>query len=67
MALLLCIVRAAGPQNLAFYVSAFVFTVSLFFLTIFPVLIQPLFNKYEPLPDGELRTARRSRERRRWI
>lgn len=25
-------------------------------VSIFPTFIQPLFNKFEPLPDGELRT-----------
>jgi STE24 endopeptidase len=29
--------------------------VSLFFLTIYPVAIAPLFNKYELLPEGSLR------------
>ncbi|KAJ8614115.1 hypothetical protein CTAYLR_004645 [Chrysophaeum taylorii] len=57
VAALLGIIRAVGPQFLAVYVGAFMLCVSLFFVTIFPVWIQPLFNKYEPLEDGELRAA----------
>lgn len=26
-------------------------------MTIVPVVIMPLFNKYEPLPDGDLKTS----------
>jgi len=55
LSLLLAIVRSVGPQRLASYVAAFMFTVSLFFATIYPVAIQPLFNKYEPLAAGPLR------------
>jgi STE24 endopeptidase len=29
--------------------------ISLFFMTIYPVVIAPLFNKYELLPEGSLR------------
>jgi STE24 endopeptidase len=43
-------------QNFAFYVWIFVFSFQLFFYTIFPTFIQPLFNKFEPLPEGELKT-----------
>lgn len=32
------------------------FVFSVFMMTIVPVFIMPLFNKYEPLPDGELKT-----------
>ena len=28
----------------------------MFFMTVYPDLIAPLFDKYEPLPEGELRT-----------
>lgn len=54
---LLSIIKAVGPRFLAAYVGAFVLCVSLFFLTVFPIYIQPLFNKYEPLEPGELRSA----------
>lgn len=36
---------------------AFVGVVSLLFLTIYPIFIAPLFDKYSPLADGPLRTA----------
>ena len=54
---MLAIIRYVGPQHLTFYIGIFSFVMSLFFLTIFPVFIQPLFNKYEPLEDGELKTS----------
>jgi len=54
---LLALIRAVGPRFLAAYVGGFVLCVSLFFMTIFPIWIQPLFNKYEPLEPGALRTA----------
>lgn len=31
------------------------FFFSVFMMTIVPVFIMPLFNKYEPLPDGDLK------------
>ena len=31
------------------------FCFSVFMMTIVPVFIMPLFNKYEPLPDGDLK------------
>ena len=39
------------------YVWAFVASVQLVMVFIAPVLILPLFNKFEPLPDGELKDA----------
>lgn len=44
-----------GGEYFYLFVFAFLFVFSIFFLTIFPVFIQPLFNKYEPLPEGELK------------
>ena len=29
---------------------------SLFMVTIIPAVIMPIFNKFEPLPDGSLKT-----------
>lgn len=40
-----------------FYACGFVLVAQLVFMTIFPTLIQPLFNKFTPLEDGELKTA----------
>ncbi|EFJ52686.1 hypothetical protein VOLCADRAFT_78672 [Volvox carteri f. nagariensis] len=49
------ILQVAGPM-LPLYLWGFIFALSLFFMTIYPVLIAPLFNKYEPLPEGSLRS-----------
>ncbi|KAG2434349.1 hypothetical protein HYH02_012365 [Chlamydomonas schloesseri] len=49
------ILLVAGPL-LPLYLWGFMFGLSLFLMTIYPVLIAPLFNKYEPLPEGSLRT-----------
>lgn len=46
-----------GGEYFYVYVWAFVFAVQLLALTVYPVLIQPLFNKVEPLEEGELRTS----------
>ena len=53
-ALLLYIIRKGG-QYFYVYVWAFLFVFSVFMMTIVPVFIMPLFNKYEPLQDGELK------------
>ena len=55
LALFIKIMMLAGPRNLALYVGAFFVLVSTFFVTIYPVVVQPLFNKYEPLEAGSLR------------
>jgi len=48
-----------GGEDFWFYVWLLVFAVSLLMLTIYPTLIAPLFNKFEPLKDegreGELK------------
>lgn len=44
-----------GP-SMAAYIWGFMLAVSLVMLTIYPVFIAPLFNKYQPLEDGELKT-----------
>lgn len=49
------ILQRAGPW-VPLQLWAFVLVVSLFFMTIYPVAIAPLFNKYENLPEGSLRT-----------
>lgn len=50
------IVQIGGPY---FFVWLWVFVgvVSLLFLTIYPVFIAPLFDKYRPLDDGPLRSS----------
>ncbi|EIE26911.1 hypothetical protein COCSUDRAFT_27312 [Coccomyxa subellipsoidea C-169] len=39
------------------YLWAFFFGLQIFFMTIYPVFIAPLFNKFSPLEKGTLRTA----------
>ncbi|KAH7513080.1 hypothetical protein FEM48_Zijuj12G0158500 [Ziziphus jujuba var. spinosa] len=48
------IVQKGGPY-LAIYLWAFMFVLSLVMMTVYPILIAPLFNKFTPLPEGELR------------
>lgn len=55
VALLLKIIKMGG-EFFYIYVWAFMFVFSAFMMTIVPVFIMPLFNKYEPLPDGTLKT-----------
>ncbi|KFK30712.1 hypothetical protein AALP_AA6G017800 [Arabis alpina] len=54
VAAIIYIVQKGGPY-LAIYLWAFMFILSLVMMTIYPVLIAPLFNKFTPLPDGDLR------------
>ncbi|KAJ7007720.1 CAAX prenyl protease 1 [Populus alba x Populus x berolinensis] len=51
---IILIVQKGGPY-LAIYLWAFMFVLSLVMMTLYPVLIAPLFNKFTPLPEGELR------------
>jgi len=53
---LLYIIKWGGPY---FYIYAwvFLFVFTLFMMTIYPNVIAPWFNKFDPLPDGELKTA----------
>mmetsp|Transcript_34276 Transcript_34276/g.47512 ORF Transcript_34276/g.47512 Transcript_34276/m.47512 type:complete len:446 (-) Transcript_34276:169-1506(-) len=45
-----------GGRLLALWLWLFMFCFSLLMMSIYPVLIAPLFNKYDPLPEGKLRT-----------
>ncbi|XP_058737395.1 CAAX prenyl protease 1 homolog [Vicia villosa] len=54
VAAIIVIVQKGGPY-LAIYLWAFMFVLSLVMLTIYPIIIAPLFNKFTPLPDGPLR------------
>jgi STE24 endopeptidase len=56
ISLILWLYRLTGPW---FWIWAWMFIsmVSLFITFFYSTLIVPLFNKQEPLPDGELRTA----------
>jgi len=55
-ALLLYIIKKGG-EYFYLYVWGFMFVFSVFMMTIVPVFIMPLFNKYEPLDDGPLKTS----------
>lgn len=44
-----------GGEHFYIYVWGFMFVFSVFMMTIVPVFIMPLFNKYEPLPDSDLK------------
>merc|ERR1719296_295999 len=54
LALLLKIIKWGG-EHFYIYVWLFTFTFSMLMMTAYPILIMPLFNKYEPLPDGKLK------------
>lgn len=56
ISLLLKLIKWGGDQ-FYLYVWAFTFVFSLFMMTVYPVLIMPLFNKYETLPEGILKDA----------
>lgn len=44
-------------QSFILYACGFVLIAQLVLMTVFPTLIQPLFNKFTPLEDGELKSA----------
>ncbi|XP_057979826.1 CAAX prenyl protease 1 homolog [Malania oleifera] len=54
VAAIIVIVQKGGPY-LAIYLWVFMFGLSLLMMTLYPILIAPLFNKFTPLPDGELK------------
>ena len=39
----------------ALWLWALMLTLALLFMTAYPILIAPLFNKFTPLPPGDLR------------
>jgi len=49
------IIKWGGP-HFYLYVWGFLFIFTIFMMTIYPNLIAPLFNKFTPLEEGELRT-----------
>ena len=55
LSLLIYIIKIGGDY---FFIYAWIFTtvVALFFITIYADYIAPLFDKYTPLQEGELRT-----------
>lgn len=56
IALMLKIIKMGG-ESFYIYLWAFTFAFSVFMMTIVPVVIMPMFNKYEPLKDGSLKTS----------
>ncbi|OWZ07725.1 CAAX prenyl protease 1 [Phytophthora megakarya] len=54
-AVLIYVIRWGG-EYFYMYVWAFLFTFSVVMMTLYPVFIMPLFNKFTPLEEGELRT-----------
>lgn len=45
-----------GGNMVFLYLWAFIILMSLFLMTIYPEFIAPLFDKYTPLPEGELKS-----------
>ncbi|KAJ2759759.1 zinc metalloprotease, partial [Coemansia nantahalensis] len=56
VAVFLWVIGVAGPR-FYLYTWALLAVVQLLAIVIYPTVIQPLFNKFEPLPAGELREA----------
>lgn len=56
VALLTYVMLTSGPY-LPLYLWAVIFVLQLVIMTLYPTLIAPLFNKYDPLPEGALREA----------
>eukprot|EP00262_Sarcandra_glabra_P002417 TRINITY_DN12712_c0_g1_i1.p1 TRINITY_DN12712_c0_g1~~TRINITY_DN12712_c0_g1_i1.p1 ORF type:complete len:425 (+),score=64.76 TRINITY_DN12712_c0_g1_i1:180-1454(+) len=54
VAVIIVIVQKGGPY-LAIYLWGFMFGLSIVMMTLYPILIAPLFNKFTPLPEGVLR------------
>jgi len=52
---IIIIVQKGGPY-LSIYLWAFMLILSLVMMSLYPILIAPLFNKFTPLPEGELRS-----------
>nr|AAK48913.1 Afc1 protein [Physarum polycephalum] len=50
----LLLIKMGGP-HFWFYLWLFLIAVTLIMVTIYPTLIAPIFNKFEPLPEGDLR------------
>ncbi|KAG8994527.1 hypothetical protein FRB94_009824 [Tulasnella sp. JGI-2019a] len=55
LAAFLWIIKKAGDSFIP-YLMGFIVSMQLIFVVIYPLLIQPLFNKLSPLPEGTLRT-----------
>ncbi len=56
LAMVVWLIRKGGP-HFYFYVWAFLFVISVVFMTVYPTLIAPLFNKYTQLQAGPIHDA----------
>ncbi|GMH57026.1 hypothetical protein TrST_g9715 [Triparma strigata] len=56
LALLLYIVKSTG-ELFYLYAWALMFVFSVTMMTIYPAFIMPIFNKFDPLPEGDLKTS----------
>jgi len=56
LALLLYIVKSTG-KLFYMYAWALMFVFSVTMMTIYPAFIMPIFNKFDPLPEGELKSS----------
>ena len=54
-ALFVFVVRWAGAGYYILYTYSFTVVVTIVAIALFPIVIQPLFNKFTPLEDGELK------------
>ena len=50
------ILQHTGPM-VPLYLWGFIFGLQIFFMTIYPIAIAPLFNKFSPLKKGTLKCA----------
>lgn len=50
------VLQTASPY-IGLYLWALLVVLALFMMTIYPVLIAPLFNKFDPLEQGKMRSA----------
>jgi len=55
LVIFLKIIDHFGKRKFAFYVMVFLIIVQVVMIAVYPILIQPLFNKLEPLQDGEVK------------
>lgn len=55
LAAIIWVVKSTG-EHFYIYMWLVMAAFQLIMLTIYPILIAPLFNNFDPLPDGELRT-----------
>jgi len=55
LSVIITLIKQGGPY-FYLYIWAFMFAFSIIMMTLVPILIMPLFNKYTPLEDGVLKT-----------